>query len=58
MECKTIALRPHVRHKIKWEGEVHHDLKLINFYESHRCTVHFVKSLQLLTNKCTYITYT
>jgi len=21
-------------------------------YESHRCTVHFVKSLQLLTNKC------
>ena len=25
-------------------------------YESHRCTVHFVKSLQLLTNKCTYIT--
>jgi len=27
-------------------------------YESHRCTVHFVKSLQLLTNKCTYITFT
>ena len=26
-------------------------------YESHRCTVHFVKSLQLLTNKCTYITF-
>jgi len=26
--------------------------------ESHRCTVHFVKSLQLLTNKCTYITFT
>jgi len=25
-------------------------------YESRRCTVHFVKSLQLLTNKCTYIT--
>jgi len=29
-----------------------------NIYESHRCTVHFVKSLQLLTNKCTYITFT
>jgi len=28
------------------------------FSESHRCTVHFVKSLQLLTNKCTYITFT
>jgi len=26
--------------------------------ESHRCTVRFVKSLQLLTNKCTYITFT
>ena len=26
--------------------------------EYHRCTVHFVKSLQLLTNKCTYITFT
>ena len=28
-----------------------------HFNESHRCTVHFVKSLQLLTNKCTYITF-
>ena len=28
----------------------------ITSYESHRCTVHFIKSLQLLTNKCTYIT--
>jgi len=27
-------------------------------YESDRCTVHFVKSLQILTNKCTYITFT
>jgi len=26
--------------------------------ESHRCTMHFVKSLQLLTNKCIYITFT
>jgi len=25
--------------------------------ESHSCTVHFVKSLQILTNKCTYITF-
>jgi len=25
--------------------------------ESHRCTVHFVKSLQLFTKKCTYITF-
>ena len=28
------------------------------FQKLHRCTVHFVKSLQLLTNKCTYITFT
>jgi len=27
-------------------------------YEPHRWTVHFVKSLQILTNKCTYITFT
>jgi len=27
-------------------------------HESHRYTVHFVKSLQLLANKCTYITFT
>jgi len=32
--------------------------KICFIYESHRCTVHFVKSLQLLTNKCTYITFT
>jgi len=27
-------------------------------YDSHRCTVYFVKPLQLLTNKCTHITFT
>jgi len=32
--------------------------KLDPIFVSHRCTVHFVKSLQLLTNKCTYITFT
>jgi len=32
--------------------------KLLMIHEPHRCTVHFVKSLQLLTNKCTYITST
>jgi len=25
--------------------------------ESHRCTVHFIKSFQLWTNKCTYTTF-
>jgi len=32
--------------------------EFVQVHESHRCTVHFVKSLQLLTNKCTYITFT
>ena len=31
-EWKTIAFRPHVGHKIRWEDDVHHDLKLTNFY--------------------------
>ena len=34
------------------------EFKRILSFESRRCTVHFVKSLQLLTNKCTYITFT
>ena len=29
-----------------------------NWYKYQRWTVHFVKSLQLLTNKFTYITFT
>jgi len=27
-------------------------------YKTYRCTVHFVESLQLLTNNCTYINST
>jgi len=30
----------------------------ILYRESHRCTVHFAKLLQQLTNKCIYITFT
>jgi len=42
----------------KYHNQRKRRLKLLCSYESHRCTVHFVKSLQLLTNKCTYITFT
>jgi len=38
-------------------ASLHLNTKL-NPSESHRWTVHFVKSLQILTNKYTYITFT
>ena len=54
----------HKRHNLKKKNVEEKICVLIFFtnfvhnYESHRCTVHLVKSLQLLTNKCTYITFT
>jgi len=59
ISCSLVVL-----HKVQWTMKwVYLYLGMLCFgqnvgYESHRCTVHFVKSLQLLTNKCTYITFT
>jgi len=43
--------------RLKCESAENHLVETLHI-ESHRCTVHFVKSLKLLTNKCTYITFT